>query len=294
MTLDQLRVFVAVAEHMHVTRAAQKLNMTQSAASAAIAALEMSCGLKLFDRIGRNISLTVGGAEFLAEAKAVVSRAGQAERALAEIAGLQRGQLQIYASQTIAGYWLPPILYRFQQSHPKIALSLVIGNTQLVAKAVSEGQADLGFVEGPLVDDRLDCMAVANDELVMVVCGRHPWGKATRVLPRDLHREAWVLREAGSGTRRVFEDAIRQHGIDPASLRVVLELPSNEAVRAAVEAGAGATVISKLVIAAGLKARTLRAVKFTLPHRQFFAIRLRDRSQSRMEEALLSLVGGRS
>ncbi|RYD25157.1 MAG: LysR family transcriptional regulator, partial [Lysobacteraceae bacterium] len=107
MTLEQLRIFVGVAEREHMTRAAEALNVTQSAASAAIAALEARYGVPLFHRVGRSIELSEAGRMFLAEARAVLGRASGAELALAEYAGLERGTLRLVASQTIAGYWLP-------------------------------------------------------------------------------------------------------------------------------------------------------------------------------------------
>lgn len=290
MTLDQLRVFLAVAEHMHVTRAAQSLNMTQSAASASIAALENRCGIKLFDRVGRRIELTHSGALFLAEARAVVARAEQAEAVLSEIAGLQRGHLTLYASQTIANYWLPLHLHRFRQRYPKITLTLLIGNTTQVADAVHAGTADLGFVEGEVDDPVLVRLAVPGDRLVLVVGAGHPLASRPDIAAGDLAELDWVLRERGSGTRQVFETALRGYGLDPERMRIALEMPSNEAVRNAVEAGAGATVISHLVTAPGLQAGTLVRIDLAFPERPFFAIRHRDRGRTKVEEALLDLV----
>src|SRR5579872_3720550 len=118
MTLDQLRVFVAVAERQHVTRAAEALNLAQSAASAAIATLEARHGVPLFHRVGRGIELTEAGRMFLVEARAVLGRAAHAELALAEYGGMQRGTLRLVASQTIASYWLPSRLAAFHARHP--------------------------------------------------------------------------------------------------------------------------------------------------------------------------------
>lgn len=243
MTLDQLRVFVAVAERQHMTQAARALNLAQSAASAAIAALEARHGAKLFHRVGRGIELTEAGRLFLAEAKAVLARAEAAELALAELGGLARGTLAVQASQTIAGYWLPRHLVAFRRAHPKIEVRLAVGNTAQVAAAVRDGAAELGFVEGAVDDPALAGAAVARDRLVLVVGPEHPWTGRDRVRPEELPASEWVLREPGSGTRSAFEAALEGFGLAPGALGVALELPSNEAVRAAVEAGLGATVI---------------------------------------------------
>src|SRR5579863_6888081 len=148
MTLEQLRVFVAVAERQHVTRAAEALNIAQSAVSAAVAALEGRHGAKLFHRVGRGIELTEAGALFLVEARAVLARADSAELVLSELSGLKRGALSVYASQTIASYWLPRYLVAFRRAYPGVAIRLSVGNTSQVAAAVRAGAADLGFVEG--------------------------------------------------------------------------------------------------------------------------------------------------
>src|SRR5262245_54340397 len=153
MTLEQLRIFVAVADRQHVTQAARALTLAQSAASHAIAALETRHDTKLFDRVGRRIELTEAGRIFLAEARAVLARAEAAELALSEFGSLKRGTLSIQASQTIAGYWLPRHLVAFQQAYPQIKIRLAIGNTAQVAAAVESGTAELGFVEG-VVEER--------------------------------------------------------------------------------------------------------------------------------------------
>jgi DNA-binding transcriptional LysR family regulator len=290
MTLEQLRIFVAVAERQHVTRAAQALNLAQSAASAAIAALETRHATRLFHRIGRGIALTDAGRLFLAEAKAVLARADAAELTLAELAGLKRGTLVIQASQTIASYWLPRHLVSFRRAYPGIACHLTIGNTAQTAAAVHEGGAELGFVEGAVDDPMLASTIVAKDELVLVVGPEHPWAKRDRIEADELIETEWVLREPGSGTRSAFEAALEGFGISPGRLAVALELPSNEAVRAAVEAGAGATVISASVAVPSLEADLLRQVRLALPERAFQVLQHRERYRSRAADALLRLM----
>lgn len=148
MTFEQLAIFVAVAEREHLTRAAQAIRLTPSAVSASIKNLEAFYGVELFHRVGRRIELTQTGRVFLNEARATLARVRAAELMLSELGGLQRGQLNLYASQTIASYWLPPVMMRFHQAYPGIDLSLTIGNTRTVADAVIAGEAELGLVEG--------------------------------------------------------------------------------------------------------------------------------------------------
>ncbi|HEY1886883.1 MAG TPA: LysR substrate-binding domain-containing protein [Roseiarcus sp.] len=290
MTLEQLRVFVEVAERLHVTRAAAVLNMTQSAASAAIQALETRLGTALFSRVGRRLELTEAGTVLLPEAKVVLANVAQAEQALADLDGLLRGRLRLWASQTIAGYWLPPILYQFHAAHPGVIVELHVGNTQQASRAVLDGAADLGFVEGDVDEPLLAQIPVAVDQLVMVVAKSHELASVKSIEFDHLRRTPWVLREKGSGTRQVFEDSLRRRGVDPAELDVVMELPSNEAVRSVVEAGAGATAISKLVVADKLVAGTLVELPLQCADRRYIALRHGDRHRGRAESALLDMM----
>ena len=290
MTLEQLRIFVAVAERQHVTQAAQAITITQSAASAAIAALEGRYGVKLFDRVGRRIALTKEGETFLTDARAVLARAAAAERTLADLAGVKRGALSIHASQTITNYWLPPYIARFRIQYPGVALNLVAGNTQQVAAATRDSIADLGFVEGAVEDPLLIAQPVGEDRLVAVFAKGDAFAQKQHLTTRDLIEARWVLREPGSGTRTEFEAALRRLGVAPEDLNIVLELPSNEAVLAAVSAGAGGTVVSSLVADDKLRSGELVSPELALPKRSFLALRHRERHVSSAEAAFLSLI----
>ncbi|MGH1573172.1 LysR substrate-binding domain-containing protein [Methylobacterium sp. P31] len=290
MTLDQLRIFVAVAERQHVTRAAEALNIVQSAVSAAVSGLEGRHAVKLFHRVGRGIELTDAGRIFLGEARAVLARADAAELVLADLSGLRRGTLCAHASQTIASHWLPRHLVAFRAAYPEIKVRLAVGNTADVARAVNEGAAELGFVEGEVEDPALASAAVAQDRLVLVVPPGHPFAATDALTAADLLAHRWVLREEGSGTRSVFEAALAAVGVPPEDLTVALELPSNEAVLAAIEAGAGASVLSEVVVAAKLAAGALVAAPFPLPTRTFRMLRHKERYRSRAADALLGLI----
>lgn len=287
MTLDQLRIFVAVAERQHVTRAAEALNLTQSAVSSAVTTLEGRHGVALFDRVGRNIVLNEAGATFLIEAKAILARVEAAQDALDDLGGLKRGRLSIHASQTIAGWWLPARLTRFHQAHPGIRIEVSIGNTREVADAVLEGCAELGLVEGELNEPALSRSVLDHDELVLVVAADHPAAQ-DGAGPPDLKQMTWVLREPGSGTRSAFEAALNQRGLAIDALDVDMTLPGNEAVAAAVEAGAGATVVSRNVVAARLRAGILAALPLTLPDRPFWLLRHKQRYRSKAGEVFLA------
>jgi DNA-binding transcriptional LysR family regulator len=290
MTLEQLRIFVAVAEKQHVTQAARELNLTQSATSAAIAALEERYGIKLFDRIGRGIVLTHTGRTFLSEARSVLARARSAEQVLRDIAGLKGGKLVLAASQTVANYWLPPRLQVFQAAHPGIDVNVRIANTERVADDLREGLADIGFIEGDVDDAALSARRIDGDALVVVVGSRHPFAKQRR-LPYDWPAQTpWILREPGSGTRDMFERALRKRGLRLSDLAVQLELASNEAIRTAVESGLCATALSNLVVEKSLKTNTLFQIGDELAKRSFYVLRHKERHVSKAEIAMLAVV----
>lgn len=290
MTLEQLRIFVAVAEREHVTQASRYLGLTQSAVSAAIASLEQRFDIHLFDRVGRRISLTETGRVFLTEAQAVLARADTAETVLADLAQLRRGTLTLAGSQTIANYWLPPIMNAFRRRHSGIVLRLSIANTEKVAAWSREGVIDLGFIEGEISDPMLQISQVAEDRLV-VVCTPELAPDMAAFVPKDLRALSWVFREHGSGTRSQFESFMIASDLYPPDLRIALELPSNEAVRSAVLAGAGATAISHLVVADDLRRGALVQLPVSLGKRRFLVLQHRERYATRAQSAFLALIG---
>ncbi|WEK42450.1 MAG: LysR substrate-binding domain-containing protein [Candidatus Sphingomonas colombiensis] len=287
MTLEQLRIFVGVAEREHVTAGARALNVTQSAASAAIAALEARHAIKLFDRVGRGIRLTEAGRAFLEEARGVLARAAAAELLLEEFGGLRRGSLRVVASQTIAAYWLPAILAAFRDRYPGIAVNLIIGNTEQAAHLIHEGEADIGIVEGRVDDPMLAHWPLGEDRLVLIAA---PHIEPQPIDTAWLQRARWVMREPGSGTRSTLNDSLRLLGVDPAALDVALVLPSNESVRTAVEVGAGIAALSSLVVVPAINAGRLQALPIDLGPRSFFGLRHKERYRTRAADALLELI----
>ncbi|MDQ2633760.1 MAG: LysR family transcriptional regulator [Pseudomonadota bacterium] len=290
MTPEQLRIFVAVAERGHVTRAAEFLGMSQSAASAAIKALETASGVQLFNRVGRAIELSPAGRRFLPEAKAVLERIAEARHVLENASRIIAGSIAIAASQTIASYWLPRRLAAFQDRHPAVRLDVTIGNTRQVENRVLDGNADLGLVEGRTESDILRRTRVDVDRLMLVVADSHPAVAEIAPARPDLAGLRWIVREGGSGTREVLQDLARRMDIPFDSLRIFLVLPSNEAIVQAVEAGAGATIISELVAGRAVAAGSLRHVPLALPEREFAVISHRDRHPTLAQSALRSFL----
>jgi DNA-binding transcriptional LysR family regulator len=285
MTLDQLAAFVAVAERQHLTRAAAALNLSSSAVSSDIKALETMHGVALFHRVGRGIELTTAGRRFLPEAREMLARARGTERLLDELAGTTHGVIELQASQTIANYWLPPRLMRFHADHPGIEIKLQLGNTTTVTEAVMSGAAELGFIEGTIDEPALASQHVASDRLMIVMSSRQPEEARPLASIDDLLSLSWVMREPGSGTRSAFETALRAHRLDPARLDVVMTLPSNEAVLSAVRTSASATALSEAVVTPFLHNGDLRALPFALDLRAFTLLRHKERPLSAVARA---------
>jgi len=290
MTLEQLRIFIAVAEREHVTQAAHDLHLTQSAVSSAITALEGRYAIKLFDRIGRRIALTDAGRTFLGEARAILVRAADGEAVLSDLADFRRGELAIAASQTIGTYWIPRVIQAFTTSYPGIRVTLELGNTEFVAARLREGAALIGFVEGPVDEPSLAVDHLFEDELVLVAATADPWLAGGGSMMERLRSARWILREKGSGTRVALEQALAHYGLSAADIDVALELPSNETVRTAVEAAAGVTILSRMVAGAALKAGALAQLETPLPGRGFHALRHRERYFGRAAAAFVDLV----
>ena len=306
ITLDQIRIFLAVAKHQHFTNAAEELHVTQPAVSAAIQSIEKQYGVKLFHRIGRRIEIAEAGKFLQLEAQNILNRVSLTERGLRELNNLQRGELRLGASQTIGNYWLSPIISQFQQKYPGIEISCILNNTEAIASGVARGEFDLGLVEGEieLFLNSLQQQKIGRDYLQIVVGRNHPWFEQVAVSVTELAETTWIMREFGSGTRQWFEQALHTWGIDQSKLKVVLEMNSGEMIKALVENGVGATAISKLTIAKELQLGLLRPIEVigSVDHRAilnqierpFWLLKHQERFQTKssgvFEEILLAQV----
>ncbi|MFC0220110.1 DNA-binding transcriptional LysR family regulator [Pseudochelatococcus lubricantis] len=290
MTFEQLTIFVAVAEREHLTRAASALGLTPSAVSASIKTLESFYNVRLFERVGRGIELTRDGQTFLKEAKETLARVRAAELVLGDLGNLKRGHIDIHASQTIANYWLPQRLLRFRDVYPEIELSLTVGNTMTVTRAVVEGTAELGFIEGTIDEPAIAAQTIALDQLVVVVpsgCKLAPAGKLPVV---DTIRElAWIMREPGSGTRSEFEAALQAFCIDVSELKVLLTLPSNEAVLKGILSSGAAAALSRAVVEPFIGNGTVTVLDIPLPSRKFTILKHKERRLSSAARRLSEL-----
>lgn len=271
MTLEQLRIFLAVAEHLHFTRAAEDLYITQPAVSAAVQSLEQWYGVKLFHRIGRHIEITDAGILLQTEAKDILDRVKLMERGLRELNDLQRGELKLGTSLTIGNYWLPAKISQFQELYPNISIKCTLANTEEICDGTAAGLFDLGLIEAdvkPTLQKTLAQEEIGNDRLLIVVGKAHPWYANPVITIDQLSQTAWVMRESGSGTQQVFEEALRDWGVDSSKLEIMLVLSSGEMVKAALESSARAAAISELMVQKEFQLDILRKVTVVSSDRQ--------------------------
>jgi len=289
MTYEQLRIFVAVAEREHITRAAKFLNLAQSGVSSAVALLERQFGLKLFHRIGRGIALTEAGKYFLEEARTILTRTHDVEIAMTEFAGLRRGRLRINATETISNYFLPKNLIEFHTYFPDIELIVETKSIAQVMRAVSCSDVDLGFIEGPIEGTKVVTEIVGSDHVIIVASPTHHWAKCQSLEIEKLAEGPWIMREPEAGTSVIFADWWTQNGIRIERVNTIITLPSNEAVRAAVEAGAGVAALSSLVCAQSLADGNIVRLKVQLPKYDFYALQHVDNFRSKAASTFLAM-----
>ena len=303
MTLDQLRVFLAVVEYLHFTRAAEALYISQPAVSAAIQNLEEQYGVRLFHRIGRQIEITEAGKLLQAEAQKIIDQVVLTERGLQELNDLQRGELKLGSSLTIGNYWLPDKISQFKRQYPGISVNCTLANTEEICEGTATGQFDLGLVEGevkPALKTSLEEEIVGSDRLLIVVGKSHPWFERTKISLTELSTTDWVMREPGSGTQQRFEEALQNWGIEVTELNIILVLNSGEMVKAVIENGVGATAISELMVKKELQLDTLRSIQVIDDRddsnitveivRPFLKLKHRQRFQTRLSSAFEQIL----
>jgi len=287
ITLRQLEVFAAIAGHGHVTRAAEAIAMTQSAASTALAELEQQLETTLFDRIGRQLLLNEAGRQLLPKALDVLDRVREIEAVTHS--GELAFDLHLGASLTIGNHLLPALLAELGRRHPQGQVRLTLKNTEQVVADLLNYRIDLGFVEGPVQDERLQRHFWHQDRLSVFVGPDHPLANRT-ASHDDLKRIDWILREKGSGTREVFDRALASAGLP---CRVAYELEQPEAIRQCVRNGLGVGCLSTLELRDAFQAGWLApvATPFLDLERQFQVVLHRDKHLSPGLRAVLSLCG---
>lgn len=266
MENHRLRVFREVVEQMSFRKAAEVLHLSQPAVSQQIRALEEECGARLFDRDGNQITLTPAGRVLHGYSLSAAAVIEEARTALASLNHVVSGRLHIGASTTIAQYILPRVLGAFHRQHAQVRLSVLSGNTEVIVEAVLTDKIALGMIEGPAMRRGLRTEPLLRDRMVLIgepkVLPTSPRGRPADVRS-GLSREAFLklpllMRERGSGSRRVVEQALKRAGVEINSLRIAMELDSTEAIVSGVEAGLGVGFVSESAVGKEVRLGTVR------------------------------------
>jgi DNA-binding transcriptional LysR family regulator len=282
LDLRQVEVFYYVAKFRSFSKAAEALLLTQPTISGHIKALEESLVLVLFDRLGREVSLTQAGEVLYSYAKRLLSVKTAAVQALQELQGGVSGELLIGSSSTPGQYVLPPILGHFKRQYPDITVVLPITDTMDTIERIVRGDLELGIVGAWVQHAQVLYERFLEDELVLAVAHDHPWAQQGIVPLMALATQPFIQRERGSGSRLVMEQTLKQHGFEPATLRIVAEMGSTEAIKQGIKAGIGISIVSRIALTDELRAGSMCTVAIdgvTL-QRSFYIIRHRGRTLS--------------
>lgn len=244
MADERLKTFIAVVQYGSLTQAAKELYISQPAVSRQIHLLEEEYHATLLHRHERGIELTPAGQRLYRYAVRIQELYGEAMDDVTELTGELAGTLRIGATLTIGEYVLPSLMGKFKARSPQIHLLLEVENTQRIGEAVAAGALDCGLIEGPFTHTLLLNERLADDELAIVASPHHPLAGIPQITLDALAQEAFIMREPGSGTRMVFEEALRKAGGDPATLTVLMQLGSTHAVKALVMQNLGISVLS--------------------------------------------------
>ncbi|RJX41020.1 LysR family transcriptional regulator [Paenibacillus pinisoli] len=278
LNFHQLHIFYTVAERGSFSAAAQALHMTQPAVTMQVQSLEDYFGTKLLLRSTKKIELTEAGRALLPYAKNSIDLIRDTDQAMSTFTKQLKGRLQLGSSLTIGEYVLPRLLGPFGQEYPHIAISMKVMNTAQIMEDILNHQLNFGLIEAPVNHPDMHMEAVMSDELMLVVPSGHPLAEKKSVKLDEALEYPIVLREQGSGTRLVMEEQLKKKKIDPASMKIVMELGSTGAVKSAVEAGLGISFLSASSVKHEVALGLIKVVKVsdTKFQRHFYSIYLKS------------------
>jgi DNA-binding transcriptional LysR family regulator len=257
----KLRVFRVVADTLNFRRAAEELHLTQPAVTAQIKSLEESLGIALFDRIGRDITLTPAGSTLLHYVRQIEATTNEAIAALAPFGGQEGIDLRIGASHTIAIYLLPKVLRQLVGDWPKLRVHVIGGTTNEVLQALTTHQIGVGLIEAPAFRPDLKTEVFAEDELALIVRPDHRWTRKPVLRAAELVQAPILLREEGSGMRRFVEEYLERNGVLRQQLQTPIDINSTEGIISAVEAGLGAGFAPCMALEKALQIGAVKTVQ---------------------------------
>lgn len=291
MSDRRLQVFYTVARLLSFTKAAEELHMTQPAVTFQVRQLEEQYNTRLFDRTHNRISLTEAGQKVYECGARIFEIYSEMDNAVRELTGDISGVLILGASTTIAEYMLPVLLGDFKAANPDVTVRLKVANTDGIVSQIENNAIDLGVVEAPVTNKNLVVEECSTDQLVVIVPPGHELENEECIPLKRLSDYPFICREEGSGTREVMLESMHVAGIGPNELNVSMELGSLEAIKGAVEAGMGISVISSATIQKELKLGTLIAIRTEPPIvRPFSFVHQKQKFRMRAMDELLSFA----
>lgn len=291
VTVHQLRLLAAVVDHGGFTRAGDALGLSQPAISHQLKALSMAVGTPVLEIVGRRVRLTQAGQLLHHHAGRILAEFEAAGSALDELRGLGRGSIRIAGDTTVGIYVLPDLLGAFHEEHPAVEVRLGVDNRQGLYERLIANDADF-VVSGRRWDDPTVPLIVRPflaNELIAIASPRHRLAGRRRITLADLAAEPFIIREPGSGTRETAEEALQSAGL---SIRPVMELASNGAIKRAVARNLGVSILSRYATALEIQIGhlvELPVVGFPL-RRQWHLVYPRDKRLGPVEEAFLRFV----
>ncbi|VAW98066.1 Transcriptional regulator, LysR family [hydrothermal vent metagenome] len=284
----RLRVFYSVARLLSFTKAADSLHMTQPAVTFQVRQLEEYFNTRLFDRTHNKISLTEAGERVYVYAEKIFHLYDEMENAVRELTGEISGVLILGASTTVAEYMLPALLGDFKAKYPDVNIRLKVSNTDGIVSMVENNIIDLGVVEAPVLNKNLAVEECRTDRLVAITPPGHALAKRDTVSVTAILDYPFICREEGSGTREVINEYLKQAGVDPVQLNVIMELGSLEAIKGAVEAGIGVSIVSRATLVKEIKLGSVEVLELDIPlERPFSFVRQKHKfRQCAMDELL--------
>lgn len=248
MTLRHLEIFLSVCDHKNMTQAAKDLYLSQPSVSQAISNLEVEYGVKLFERLNHRLYLTASGERLQSYARHILNLSEQAKK---ELSGQrQAGSLRIGASLTTGTYLLPGVVSAFFKKMPDVEVFTLVDNTNVIEKWILEDRIDLGLVEGPVSSTDIVKRNIQDDRLVVICAPGHPLRQQKKISATDLSDGKFIIRESGSGTRAIFETAMRDAGI-PWKIAGIYN--NTESIKHAVRSNLGLAVVSWISIEEEIK-----------------------------------------
>jgi DNA-binding transcriptional LysR family regulator len=290
MDIHRLVVFCKVVELQSFTKAADAVFLTQPTVSEHIRALEELVGERLVDRLGREVLPTAAGKILHHYAREIIRMRNEAIQAIDRYKGSLSGHFTIGASTIPGTYLLPGLIGSFKERYPEIQITLRISDSAEVVERIIDGSLEAGLIGAPWDDRRIVLEEVFSDELVLAVYSEHRWAGAGEVALEDLSNEPFILRERGSGTRRVMERALDAHGFNVSNLHVVAEMGSTEAIRQGIKARIGVSILSRHAVAEDIQRGTLAKVGIgdVSITRSFYLVERKNRHASPLCTAFLN------